>query len=434
MDANEVDHDRDSVSIFDMMETNGLTSAYSVVSSNFNTHLPPTYTRGLQCVDHIYISRALVPSTASITIQRFGSGFNSDHRPITIQLDMGTMRQDLTRQGYRTINTQRIYQAEDFRSYLAKLFQDHKLKDRLSQIVLAMEEGCTPDLIKQLEIVDKEKSELIAAALKKHSKKTTTTAWSRPLARAGLRVRYWTECLKAQQHRYILTDLWKIKGRELQIDNSKLTKEEMRQHHREALNEYKELKAQAVSLRDRYLEDLANHYAQGNEEKKAQRLRTLRRQEKLRHRYQHITGIFRGDRQPISSLIIPEGDIMRRTTDPEEINTILLDVNKKQLKASSVSPFVSGPLSSIGFDGFTKEAGDILDGDPTTIPSIPQATQTFVVNLARACPTMDIDFTSDEENTKRLHKTIAVTPEKTSSSPSGIHYGIYKVAMQDKDK
>jgi hypothetical protein len=338
----------------------------------------------------------------------------------------------LTRPGYRVIHTQRIKQAEEFRTTLAQLFTYHKLDERLSSIISEMEDGCTPESIQRFEALDAEKGELIAAALKQHSSFTTTTAWSRPLARAGLQVRYWAERMKALQHNYVITDSWKRKGIDLGIRYiDSLTKDDMKQRHRDALRYYKSLKSKAIPLRDQYLEDLANHYAKGDEKKKAQRLRTLRKKEKLRQINLHITGLFRGDRQPLSALIIPDGDIMRRTTDPVEINSTLLAINKQQLQASSSSPFVSGPLSIIGFDGFTDAAGDILSGDLANIPRTSVETQAILSNLATVCPTMDLDLSSDKENAKRFHKAITVTPEKTSSSPSGLNYSIYKVAIQD---
>ena len=124
---------------------------------------------------------------SSITIHRFGTGFNSDHRPITIQLDLGLIRRDLTRQGYRMVHSKRIIQAEQFRLYLSKLFHDHSITARLDLLLTEMSQGCTADLITKFETIDNEKGELVAAALQRHSKHLTNTAWSRPLAnRAGL--------------------------------------------------------------------------------------------------------------------------------------------------------------------------------------------------------------------------------------------------------
>jgi hypothetical protein len=434
MDANESETDRDTVSIFDMLEIKGLTSAYSIVSRDFANQTPATYNRGTSCIDHVYVSRTLIPIVASVTIHSFGSGFNSDHRPITIQLNIGQARHDLTRRGYRTVHTQRISQAEEFQAYLAKLFMDHRIAPRLTTITSAMEEGCTYDLIRSFESLDREKGELIAAAVKRYRKFSTKTAWSRPLAKAGLRVRYWAERLKAEQHKYSLSESWRVRGRDLGCDSdAPVTTAEMTCDHREALQEYHELRLKAIPMREKHLEDLADNYAHGDEKLKAKRIKVLKKKERLRQMYQHITGLFRDDRQPISALLVPDGDIMRLTNDPNEINTILLETNKRQLQASSTSPFVSGPLSDIGRDGFSEVAVDILNGDMTHIPRTSTTTEVFVLNLAKVCPDMEIDLSSDEDNTARFVKAMAVTPEKTSSSPSGIHYGIYKVAMRDKE-
>jgi len=421
MDANDTENHRDTTSIFDMLEENGLASAYNVVSNQYAETLPATYNRGSSCIDHVYVSTQLLPMVSSITIHRFGTGFNSDHRPITIQLDLGLIRRDLTRQGYRTVHSQKIIQAEHFRLYLSKLFQDHSITDRLDLILTAMREGCTADLIKKFESIDK-KGELIAAALKRHSKHITNTAWSRRLARAGLLTRYWAERAKALRHGYTISKSWIQKAIEIGIQsNTDLTLAQIQQYHKAAVTEYQQMKATAVPLRDKFLEDLADHYAQGDNKVKAKRPRVLRRKEKLRRAYQHITGLFRGDRQPLLALLIPDGDLLRMTTDPEEINLVLLATNKSQLQASSVSPFVTGNLTTIGPDGLTEAAQLILRGQYNTSEDLSLVEQMLVTMLTQACPTMDIDLDTNEAIIERFTTAIAVTPEKTSSSPSGIN-------------
>ena len=128
-DANEAEHNRDTTSIFEIMEVHGLSSAYTVVSTQYADTLPATYTRGTTCIYHIYVSTRLLAAISSITIHSFGSGFNSDHRPITLQLDLGLIRRDLTRPCYRIVHSKGLIQAERFRTYLSKLFRDHLLEE-----------------------------------------------------------------------------------------------------------------------------------------------------------------------------------------------------------------------------------------------------------------------------------------------------------------
>ena len=157
------------------------------------------------------------------------------------------------------------------------------------------------------------------------------------------------------------------------------------------MTEYKKLKDMAVPQRDKFLEDLADHYAQGDNKVKGKRLRTLRQKEKLRRAYQHITGLFRVNRQPLLALLIPDGDLLRMKIDPEEINRDLLATNKSQLQASSVSPFVTGNLATIGSDGLTEAAQQILRGQYNTSADLSLVEQMLVTKLTQAYPIMDIN-------------------------------------------
>ena len=80
-------------------------------------------------------------------------------------------------------------------------------------------------------------------------------------------------------------------------------------------------------------------------------------------------------------------------------------------------------------DGFAETADQILDG---TLPLVyDPLTNSLLTHLARVCPPLPIDFTDDTINAKRFSSAIQVTPERISSSPSGIHYGIYKTVINE---
>jgi len=96
------------------------------------------------------------------------------------------------------------------------------------------------------------------------------------------------------------------------------------------------------------LEDLADAYAQGDEHKKAQKVKALRKKEKTRLMYNHLTLSFKGPRTPLTSLLLPKGATYRLTSDPHEMNSALCEMNKKQLQASASSPFVRCTFDEIG--------------------------------------------------------------------------------------
>lgn len=436
MDANQsqsTPQDDDSC-VFTALDDAGLVSAYSTVSHDA-TDLPTTYTRGQHCIDYIYISRALVPALTSITIHPFGTGFNSDHKPITLQIQLGRITHDYTRLAYRTITTVRVQQAEAFKSYLADQFERHKIHDRLEALsqLMSTDHGCTPDLQAQWNAIDTEKTAYITAATKRFASRHRDIPWSLPLSRSRLSVRYWAERLKALTHGYTIHPKWIKIQIDLGIDPIEgATEDHLRAAHKLAIKTYKAHIRDAASLRDQFLEDLAQEYADGDEKLKAKRLRTLKRREREKQMYSYITHLFQGPRAPLSALLVPDQETYKLTSDPTEMNSVLRRTNKTQLQASYGSPFVSGPLSIIGNDGFTEEAESILRGESQHGLVLPVTLNTVIRHLATVCPTLDLSFDSTKVNNKRFQGAMQITPEKTSSSPSGIHYGIYKVAIKDE--
>ena len=190
------------------------------------------------------------------------------------------MSHDLTRFNYRTIQTKYIKQAEAFRDYLSGLLKHHKIKERMDAVALQMEQEATPELQLLWHRLDQEKGRYVTAAVKKFRRGMHRDPWSLPLARSGLIVRYWSECIKAVVHGYDLPYQFVIKQVELGLPEIGLQSEaDLRLKHKLALITYKQCKRDAIPLRDQYLVDLAEAYTQGDEAKKAQKIRTLRQTE-----------------------------------------------------------------------------------------------------------------------------------------------------------
>lgn len=409
MDANEVITDRDPISIFTFMEDLGLVPAYNLVTTDLST-LPTTYIRGTKCIDYVYVTRPILQSLRSVTVHPFGLAFTSDHRPITIQLNTGTISHDLTRVSYRQIRVNRIKKSQAFSEYLRITMQYHKIKERMSMISSQMEDDPTEHHRKQWNRFDVEKGRYIQAGINKFSKGVHDSPWSKPLARSGATCRYWTERLNAFTHAYIIQDKWVQLQQELNIEPLEDdTEVELVLRMKQAVAIYKQMKKNAIPLRDQWLEDLADEYAQGDQHKKAKKVRELRKKEKLRSSYQSLTLSFQGPRVPLTSVLIPDGDTYRLTSDPHEMNIALCATNKKQLKASSTSPFVTGALNIVGRDGFTEAAEEILAGSSPLIysPTINAA----LTHLSRVCPPMNIDFTDEVANANRFREAMMITRE-----------------------
>jgi len=189
-----------------------------------------------------------------------------------------------------------------------------------------------------------------------------------------------------------------------------MTHDELTKAHRLALKEYETVKRNAIPMRDRYLQDLADAYANGDEKKKAQKIRALRKKEQKRQMFQQLTTSFQGTRKPLTTLLIPDESGYRLTSDPSIMHPALCNMNKQQLQASKTSPFIQGDLSFIGWDGFTDGAKKILHG---TLPyTYGPLIDTVLHHLKVTCPLMDFGLTDDDINEKRFKASIRITRRK----------------------
>ena len=128
-----------------------------------------------------------------------------------------------------------------------------------------------------------------------------------------------------------------------------------------------------------------------------------------------------------------------RVTDPTELYRCILDRNKGQLLKALDSPFATGPLAnSIRRDGSGQTTEHLLDGTINTdfISQVDNSTEmaNFIRALQRpiskitGLPVQELTYNLNDETYRKIY---AKAREKTSSSPSGIHYGHYMAACQD---
>jgi len=108
-----------------------------------------------------------------------------------------------------------------------------------------------------------------------------------------------------------------------------------------------------------------------------------------------------------------------------------VEVNHQQYHQAYDTPFGSGPLADIvGHAGDTELANQILKGNIPPLPSTLLAETIRILNtLSEPCPGLSpTPAVISEEEFINAYK---VTPESTSSSPSGRHVGHYKAVLDN---
>jgi hypothetical protein len=120
-------------------------------------------------------------------------------------------------------------------------------------------------------------------------------------------------------------------------------------------------------------------------------------------------------------------------TNPDEIARVITSMNSAQYNQAFPTPFGSGPLAnSMGRHGNTPVAQALLGG---TLPGLEldgllPETICILSTLATPCSTLagTTDIMPDA-----FIATYKITPESTSSLPSGCHVGHYKAALSFPD-
>jgi len=188
------------------------------------------------------------------------------------------------------------------------------------------------------------------------------------------------------------------------------------------------VKREADQLRKKHLENLLNDAKAANRRKKTSALTYLIRAEQNRRCY----AAYRQYTKPKSAgglaYLIDKDPITNTATtilDCEEMETTLLDYSRAHFATAQGSPFTVAPLANLlNYDGLTSFGDKILHGR-AHLQHLPfdDATRALLAHLK--------DKSDDETRQhplvyEELQNGIKKWPEKTTTSPSGRHLGIYK--------
>jgi hypothetical protein len=149
--------------------------------------------------------------------------------------------------------------------------------------------------------------------------------------------------------------------------------------------------------------------------------------------FRKLSFLFEEPRKPMTSLLVPatEGGGYTITSDPDMIFRTLTNMNQTQLRASYCSPFLSGPLSILGHDGFTEHTQQLIWKN--TIPDMNLQLTPVETTFLRECGRPVSALTREMFTFKNFKRLASITRESTASSPSGRHYGFYKAALLDTE-
>jgi len=295
---------------------------------------------------------------------------------------------------------------------------------------------------------------------------TQTFEWSPRLKVAVMPQRYWVLRLCLKRHPTRKTSLEKIVEDNYipeEQHKASLIEQELVHNLRESYATLRQYQSHHKELRETHLELIADAIvwdrnpalfswaAQPIRSTRQQhQLRQLKQCDKMRKSYRKLKGVLKKlHPMGISKLDVPDNSFgnpahgdpanPKTWTGPwktlvnlKEISKHIMTLNIQQYHKAHCTPFGSGPLAGeMGRSGNSSSTQAVLDGKiPNSLMSagLPPETLRLLQSLGTTQPSLHSTATISDEEFLQAYK---VTPETTSSSPSGRHVGYYKAILQD---
>lgn len=193
-----------------------------------------------------------------------------------------------------------------------------------------------------------------------------------------------------------------------------------------AIKRYKQLKPSAKQHREQFISDLADAMEEVYGTKRASIIRSLAVTEDQRIIHRQIKSKLKGSGGSISRLQVPHPHIPNKyiwTEDKDEIETNIINANKKKFRLADNTPFRMEPLlSDYGTYADTPQSTDILLGryDSDTFD---QGTKLFLRHLKVEDTILSSPSISNRIEVKEFQDYWKKIRKRTSSSPYGRHFG-----------
>jgi hypothetical protein len=235
-------------------------------SQHSNRPPPPTYNRGQDRIDFIFVSTALLPYVNYTGIFPYDSVFMSDHRPCYVDFEtvklFGETTPNIDPPQYRGLRLEDPSIVKEYQNLLINQLQYHKILEKSDALLAkATNDQWSPELVQVYEALDRLTTEAMLMAEKKVSKKVSKTyQWSPSLSAAIYTLSYWKLRL-SQLHGKAISSytLQKVFAKtKLPQDLSKTGPLEDVVHHiRQARATLRQVQQNHVEMRSQHLENLA---------------------------------------------------------------------------------------------------------------------------------------------------------------------------------
>ena len=385
----------------------------------------PTYKRGKKRIDYSFCTPDLLEFVVSARISTSAQVKDSDHRAIEVLLDHSKLMKKCKkshRPTPRQLTQKNPASVRRYRELVEKYFKDHDLFRRIEMVKRRLERE--PDMDDELKTellnqLDEEKTKYLLAAERKCAKKKKYAVyqWSPILAQAGQ---------EYSHAKHVLQDFLRDKVRGVQLA---FAKEDVKLC-RATLSDAQKT---ASELRDQHLFDIGELLRVARNTQAKYIVDEIKKVEEAMALARKLSPYNAKTRNgPLDSVLVPGAavDSWVRLEEPSCIEDAILKQNQQDLEYAQQCPFLQSPLKEyLGNIGATSGADAFLQGtaqvDTSGYPNQLEV-DTLLANLQKVTEhTLELVPTDKEYRTS--YRKIR---ESTASSPSGLHYGHYKAAVE----
>lgn len=405
------------------------------------TEKPGTYKRSTRRIDYVLISPELYQEVKNVGYEPFDyRGIQSDHRGMFMDIStealFGETPAHLAPHKFRDFSAENPDKVVKYIERKYSELNKHNIEARLTHL-----ERLTEPDHNFAERLDKDMTRASKIA-EKSVRRKYQTPWSPIMAKAWALIHLYKTVLS--QHKNPQINNWatihtwqkRYEGMPTELPT---TLQETQTKLKEAYQNLRKVRQQAEAHRQAHLETKAMLYATLEHRNKEKIIRQIQRAEDMKTCYNKLRYLRRDtETAGISELQIPKDPTMDPKKCPQDqkywntvkvptaIQQLLIDRNRKHFGQSHGTPLTDKDfVAEVKYDGSGTATDLILEGTYDA-SDLDKVSRLFIKHMTQQTTTeLPSEITKEEFIGK-----LKIWPEKTSTSPSGIHLGHYKALWQ----
>jgi hypothetical protein len=388
-----------------------------------------------RCIDYAFCTKDWLQYIAFCGYFPFYAALDSDHRGLYLDFNFQTMKDNKEYSAPQRIigSNEPDHIIVQYQNYIYDQFIHHNIIQKANALATKYS-GSNDVLIKQIDKLDIQITEIVLASERRCSPKRPHVRWNPGIANISIVIKYFKLKSKLQQSPntdLLLASIWGQlqEPYKTEICQTIDPQGDTKQEKIKALKIKRSLIiAMKTSREDHFYKTTSRQQPQLSKD-------SFKTQFYLKQCHRNIkTALGKGKYSTLTTIDTPV-DINGNTTwiklsDPTRIEEALIERNIAHFGQAHMSPFASSPLATeLGFEGTNDASINLLKGKlPTSFSTCDDTTQLILEKfmLPPTIPPLDSNITFCE-----FKNALKKWDEHTTTSPSGRHLGHYRVLLQD---